>query len=414
METKYQKIASYEAKGDKLDKVLLLYSGGLDTSVMLTWIQENYGAELYTLTFNIGQTDDNFDEIKEKALKLGAKGAFVVDAQEEFANKYISKAIKANGNYQHGYHLFCPLGRAIIAKKAVEIAHQEGIDVIAHGATGKGNDQVRFDSYVTILDPDLKILAPVRESALTREEQKEYALKHNIPLQSHSKMYSYDQNLWGISAEGAEIEEIEKEPNTGKILLMNKMIDDTPENTAKLKIGFEEGLPVSLNGEKLPLLDIVKAMATLGAEYGVGTTNFVEDRIVGLKVRGVYEQPAAAILIKAHHELEKLVSTYEENEFKTMVDTKWAELVYRAQWYDPLMKNLNALIDKQNEKVDGEVTIELYKGNVTVTAMKSPHCLLDANLASFDTHQFNQQASASFIEHYSFQQKMAYKIGKNQ
>lgn len=407
MKNTYKKIATYEAKGP-IDKVLLLYSGGLDTSTMIKWIMENYKADVYTLTLNIGQTDNNFDEIKQKALDLGVKKALVVDAQKEFAEEYLTKAIKANADYQGGYHLFCPLGRALIAKKAVEVAHEEGISVIAHGATGKGNDQVRFDSYITILDPSIKILAPVREWSLTRKEQIEYAKKNNIPLQAHSKLYSYDQNLWGDSAEGGDIEDINLDPDLDEILIQNSQIESTSNEPSKITLEFKNGIPIEMNGQDVGLLIIIKALNLLGATHGIGTKYFVEDRIVGLKVRGIYEQPAAEILITAHKELEKLVSTGEENEFKQQVDSKWAHLCYKAKWYEPLTNNLNAFIDEQNKKVTGKISLTLFKGNVFVTSMSSPYSLIDSNLCSFDSHAFNQNASAPFIEHYSLQQKMAY------
>lgn len=405
----YHKIASYEAT-DPIKKVLLLYSGGLDTSVMIKWIMEKYKADVYTLTLNIGQTDDNFDEVKQKALNLGVKKAIVIDAQEEFAEDYLTKAIKANADYQGGYHLFCPLGRALISKKVVEVAQQEKLFVVAHGCTGKGNDQVRFDSYITILDPSIKIMAPVREYSMTRKEEIAYAKKHNIPLKTHSKLYSYDQNLWGDSAEGGEIEDVKLTPDLEKILIQNSQIKNSPAEPSTISIEFEKGIPVKLNGEKISLVNIIKALISLGSAHGIGTKIFTEDRIVGLKVRGVYEQAAAEILITAHKELEKIVSTYDENDFKSLVDQKWAALCYRAKWYEPLMEDLNSFIDHQNEKVTGKVTLILHKGNIIVASIDSPFSLIDKNLASFDSHGFNQQASAAFIEHYSFQQKMAYQI----
>lgn len=402
----YHKIATYEAK-ENIDKVLLLYSGGLDTSVMVKWIQETYGAEVYALTIDIGQNENDFEEIKQKALNLGAKKAILVNAQEEFANEYLSKAIKANVDYQHGYHLFCPLGRAVISKKAVEIAQQEGIKIIAHGSTGKGNDQVRFDSYVTTLDPSIKIMAPVRENSMTRNEELEYAKKHNIPIKIKNTLYSYDENLWGNSAEGSEICDVKLIPNMDQILIQNAGLKDALNTPSVVTIEFEKGIPVKINGHELSLVNIIKSLSALGAAHGVGTKILTEDRIVGLKVRGVYEEPAAAILVEAHKELEKVVSTFEENDFKEMVDHKWAALCYRAKWHEPLMDNINALIDKQNEKVSGIVKVQVFKGNVYILAIDSKYSLIDANMASFDTHEFNQAASAGFIEHYSFQQKMA-------
>lgn len=407
----YHKITTYEAK-EPIKKVLLLYSGGLDTSVMIKWIQEKYKAELTTLTLNIGQADENFDEIKSKAIKLGVKKAIVLNAEKEFAENYITKAIKANADYQDGYHLFCPLGRALISKKAVEIANKEKISVIAHGATGKGNDQVRFDSYITTLDPSIKILAPVREWALTRKEEIAYAKKHNIPLQSHSKLYSCDQNLWGISSEGGDIENVDAAPDLKKILIRNQPIEKTLNSPSIISIEFVKGIPVKLNDKEISLVNMIKALTKLGAEHGIGTKYFIEDRIVGLKIRGIYEQPAAEILIKAHKELEKLVSTKEELSFKTLVDNKWADLCYSAKWHEPLMDNLNSFIDAHSKKVTGIVKCSLFKGKVDIVSISSDYSLLNSNLASFDSNTFNQQASAAFIEHYSLQQKMAHQLAK--
>lgn len=410
MKTTYNKIASYEAKKGTFDKILLLYSGGLDTSCMVKWLKDEYKAEIYTLTINIGQGGD-FEQIKEKALKLGAKKAIFVDAKEEFANQYLTKAIKANANYQNGYHLFCPLGRAIIAKKAVEIANKEGIFVIAHGCTGKGNDQVRFDSYITTLNPQIKILAPVREYEMTRKEEIAYAKKYNIPVPEHNKEYSYDENLWGCSSEGGVICDIKEEPDLEKILTKNAAPFHEASAPSQIKIEFLKGVPIKLNGKALSLVNLIEAVAALGAAHGIGTKIFIEDRIFGLKVRGIYEQPAAHILTSAHTELEKLVSTKDENELKAIIDNKWAYLCYCAKWYDPLMKDLEAFIDKQNEKVTGVVTCKLYKGNMWIMSIDSPYSLLDAKLASFDiSGGFNQQAAAGFIELYGLQQKMAFNI----
>jgi len=411
MKSTYKKIASYEANG-KIDKVLLLYSGGLDTSVMIKWLMDNYGAEVTTLTVNIGQTDGNFEEVKQKALDLGVKKALVVDAQEDFAKEYLVKAVMANADYQGGgYHLFCPLGRIIIAEKAVEIAQQEKIKIIAHGATGKGNDQVRFDSYITTLNPEMKILAPVREWHLTRQEEIAYAKKHNIPISNHSKHYSYDENLWGNSAEGGEIEDIMQEPKLDKILIQNQLPTNAHDKPANLTIEFVEGVPVAINDHKIDFVNLIKALTALGSAHGIGTTYLTEDRIVGLKVRGICEQPAARILITAHKELEKLVSTYEENEFKSYVNNQWSAMCYRAHWYNPLMENLNKFILNHNKKVSGKVNCVLYKGNIHITSIDSPFSLIDCNLASFDTQGFNQGASAGFIEHYSLQTKMAKLVG---
>ncbi len=407
MITNYKKIASYEAKSN-IDKILLLYSGGLDTSVMIKWLMDKYKAEVTTLTVNIGQKDGDFEEIKQKALNLGVKKALFVDAQEQYAQECLTQAIKANADYQGGgYHLFCPLGRVMIAKIAVETAKQEGIWIIAHGATGKGNDQIRFDSYVTTLDPSMKILAPVREWQLTRKEEIAYAKEHNIPISSHNKLYSYDENLWGSSAEGGEIEDIKLSPELNKILIQNQPPQTCHDKESEIELEFLGGLPVALNGQKIDLVNLIKALTALGSTHGIGTTYLTEDRIVGLKVRGIYEQPAARILITAHKELEKLVSTYEELEFKTFADAKWSALCYRAQWFNPLMNSLNSYMTAANAKVTGKVKCVLYKGCIHVVSIDSPYSLLDAGLVSFDTCGFNQQASAGFIEHYSMQTRMA-------
>ncbi len=412
--TNYKKIASHEAHKGEFDKTVLLYSGGLDTSVMLKWIKETYDSDIIALTIDIGQNED-LGPIKQKALDLGAKEAYIIDAKEDFANNYIAKAIKANADYQGGYHLFCPLGRAIISKVGVEIAHKENAQVIAHGCTGKGNDQVRFEGYVTTLDPTLKTIAPVREWGMGREEELEYAHKHNIPVsQTAKKPYSYDENLWGDSAEGGEIEKISQVPPLDNILIQCAVPQNAPDQSEMLEIEFIEGLPVAVNGEKMPLIQIIQKLGKIGAKHAVGITHLIEDRVVGLKVRGIYEEPAAEILIQAHKNLEKLVCTREENEFKTMIDQKWAYLCYEAKWYHPLMNHLNAYIDDVNKKVTGKVKVELYKGKVYVVAAVSPYSLFNENLATFNKNAaFNQNASAGFIELWNLPQKTAYNLTKD-
>ncbi|MBT7702771.1 argininosuccinate synthase, partial [Candidatus Peregrinibacteria bacterium] len=287
--TNYKKVASHEAHKGEFDKVVLLYSGGLDTSTMLKWIGDHYNADVIAVTIDIGQGDD-YEQVKNKALKLGAKKAYVVDAKEEFSNEYLAKAIKANADYQDGYHLFCPLGRAIISKIAVDIAHKEGAQVVAHGCTGKGNDQVRFEGYINALDPSLKTIAPVREWSMGRGEQIEYAKKNNIPIgQSYDKIYSYDENMWGDSAEGGEIETLDQVPNLENILLNCSTPEKAPNTPSIIELEFENGLPVGINGTKMSLCEIITTVAKIGKEHAIGITHIIEDRIVGLKVRGIYE-----------------------------------------------------------------------------------------------------------------------------
>ncbi len=412
--TNYLKVASHEAKKGEFKKCVLLYSGGLDTSVMLKWIKDEYEADVIAVTIDIGQKDD-FEMIKKKALDLGAISAYVVDAKEEFANNFLSKAIKANADYQGGYHLFCPLGRAIISKVAVEVAEKENAEVVAHGSTGKGNDQLRFEGYITTLNPKLKTIAPVREWGMGRDEELAYAQKHNIPVkQTAAKMYSYDENLWGDSAEGGEIEELDKIPNLDNILITCDTPAKAKDEAELIEIEFANGLPISLNGKKMSLFEIISALNTIGAAHAIGLTHLIEDRVVGLKVRGVYEEPAAEILIQAHRALERLVCTREENEFKTMVDQKWAYLCYEAKWFHPLMHHLNAYIDDVNKKVEGKATINLYKSRAVVVATESKYSLFDKHLSTFNKGQgFNQNASPGFIEIFNIPQKSAYNFTKH-
>ena len=411
----YKKVASHEAKKGEFDKTVLLYSGGLDTSILLKWIQDEYESDIIALCIDIGQKDDDLDAVKQKALDLGAKKSYVIDAKDEFANEYLSKAIKANADYQGGYHLFCPLGRAVISKVGVDIAHKEGAQVIAHGCTGKGNDQVRFEGYITTLDPKLKTIAPVREWSMGRGEQLEYAHKHGIPVSATSdKIYSYDANLWGDSAEGGEIENIGEEPNFEKCLINCVLPEKAPDTPEYVELNFENGVPVAVNGESMSLLKVIEKCNEMGAAHGVGIMPLIEDRIVGMKVRGIYEEPGAEIIIQAHKNLEKLVCTGDENEYKTMIDQKWAYLCYGAKWYHPLMSHLNAYIDNVNKKVCGKVKVKLYKGKAMVVSASSPFSLFDENLSTFmKNNAFNQNASAGFIEHYNLSQKLGYNSMSN-
>lgn len=410
-ETTYQKTASHEAHKGTFDTCLLLYSGGLDTSVMLKWIQEEYACDVIALTINIGQTADNLEKIREKALYLGAKDAFVVDARAEFA-QLCAEAVKANADYQGGYALGCPLGRVMISKIAVQVAAEMNCQVIAHGCTGKGNDQVRFEGYITTLNPELKIIAPVREWSMGREEEIAYAEANGIPVEQTQKApYSYDENMWANTGEGGEIEDPGKIPPLENILKWCNTPKQAPDEEALLNIQFEQGIPVALSGTNYPLEEIIAQLNSVGGTHGVGYFHLIEDRIVGLKVRGVYENPAAHILIKAHKNLEQLVSTREENELKTILDQKWAYLCYGAKYFEPVMDNIRAYINEQNKKVSGNVTVRLYKGNCEVVALTSPNSLFDENLATFNTSaHFNQNASAGFIELWNLPQKTAYQL----
>ena len=410
----YVKVASYEGKKGEVKKVVLLYSGGLDTSVLLKWIQVEYKAEVIALTIDIGQVADDLEAIKKKAIKLGAIKTFVIDAKDEFAEEYIAHGIKANASYQEGYHLATPIGRPLLAKWAVKIAALEGADAIAHGCTGRGNDQVRIEGTALALNPDIKIIAPIREWSMGRLEELEYAKKHGIPVtHTKEKPYSYDENMWGISGEGGEIENPAEIPPLEKILLQNALPENAPDLAEMVELEFVKGLPVTLNGEQLKLADLILKLNKIGAKHGIGTNIHLEDRIIGMKIRDIFEAPAAEIIISAHKKLEHYVSTRREYEFKELVDQKWAYLCYDGLWYEPLMNDLNAFIDNVNQKVTGKVKIKLYKGNLQVLALETPNTIFEEKLATFMVSEgLNQNASAGFIEHFTLQMKLAQRAEK--
>ncbi len=409
----FPRTATYQADPAEVGRVLLLYSGGLDTSVMLRWIQEQYGAEIVTLTVDLGQPGEDWDVVVGKARDLGAVESVVVDARKEFAEDYVLPALKANALYGGGYPLFTALGRPLIAKLAVEQARATGCDTIAHGCTGKGNDQVRLEATVATLAPDLKVIAPVREWQMGREEEIAYAREHGIPVKGGTEAppYSIDDNLWGRSSEGRAIEDLSAPPPDDVFNLVTAP-EDAPDAPEDLRITFEAGRPVALNGERLPLVDLLERTAEAGARHGVGIVDHIEDRVVGLKVRDLYEVPAAAILIEAHRDLEKLVSTVHQNEFKHILDRKWAYLCYSGLWYDPLREDLDAYIDSANRYVTGEITVRLYKGTARVVARQSPYAVYDQSLAGFGESggEFSQHASPGFIELFTLQSRMAHRI----
>lgn len=413
--TTYKKVASHEAKKWEFTKCLLLYSGWLDTSVMLKWIQEEYECEVIALTIDIGQTADNLGEIKQKAINLWAKEAIVYDAKKEFAEKYLSLAIKANADYQWWYALSTPLWRIIISEIAVKIAKEYDCQVIAHGCTWKWNDQVRFEWYITTLNPNLKTIAPVREWWMWRDEEIKYAIKNNIPIKQKAETpYSYDENMWWNTWEWWEIENPELTPPLEKILQWCKTLENAKNKEEEVSITFEKWVPKKINNIEKNIYEIIMELNKIWAQHWVWVFHLIEDRFVWLKVRWVYENPAATILIQAHKNLEKLVSTREENELKTFLDTKWAYLTYAAKWFDPVIENINAFINKQNEKVTWEVKVKLFKWNVTIVAVKSENSLFNHNLATFNKNSnFNQNSSAWFIEIYNLPQKTAYNLKHN-
>lgn len=394
---------------DEIDHALLMYSGGLDTSVMLTWIQDKYEADVSTFTVDVGQREAHLKQVKEKALDLGAKNAFVIDAKEQFAEEYIATSIKANGLYQDSYPLSTALARPLMSEIAVEYANAEGISAIAHGSTGKGNDQVRFEASITALDDSINVLAPIRKWDMGRDEELAYAEENGIPIPvDEGSPYSIDENLWGRSVECGELENPSTEPPEDVHELTNP-VSETPDEAEYVQLDFENGVPVGLNGEKMDLVPLIKELNELAGKHGVGLIDMVEDRIVGLKSREIYETPAAAVILKAHEELEKYCSTRHENGFKPTVDKKWAEMVYQGLAFDPLMSDLNAYIDKVNEKVKGEVKLKLFKGKATVTGRSSENGLYSYSLATYDEGStFDQSSSEGFIDIWSLPTRVGF------
>ncbi|HWW91432.1 MAG TPA: argininosuccinate synthase [Solirubrobacteraceae bacterium] len=405
--------ASYEADPDQVHRVLLLYSGGLDTSVMLKWIQDEYDAEVVCLTVNLGQPGEDYEVIKGKAIQLGALESHVVDARVQFASEYLSPAIKANALYGAGYPLFTALGRPLIAKLAVEHARRHGCDTIAHGCTGKGNDQVRIEATVATLAPELKVIAPVRSWQMGREEEIEYAREHGIPVKGGTEAapYSIDDNLWGRSSEGRWIEDLGHPPEDDVFQLVTRP-EAAPDEPELVELTFERGIPVGLNGERCGLVELIEAAADIGARHGVGIIDQIEDRIVGLKVRDIYEAPAAALILAAHQELERLVCTIHQNQFKPQLDRQWAFLVYAGLWWEPLRSDLDAYMDEVNERVTGSIGLKLFKGAARVVTRASANAVYDASLASFSQSGglFSQAASPGFIELWSLQSRMAWRL----
>jgi argininosuccinate synthase len=405
--------ASYEADPGSVRRVLLLYSGGLDTSVMLKWIQDSYGAEVVCLTVNLGQPGEDYEVIEGKALRLGALECHVVDAREEFAREYVARAIRCNAIYGSGYPLFTALGRPLIAKLAVAQARASGCDTIAHGCTGKGNDQVRIEATIATLAPELKVIAPVRSWQMGRDEEIAYAREHGIPVKGGTEAapYSIDDNLWGRSSEGRWIEDLAHAPEDDVFSLVTRP-QDAPEQPQTIVIEFERGIPVALDGERLELVELIERVGSIGARHGVGIVDHVEDRIVGLKVRDIYEAPAAAIILPAHEELERLVCTIHQNQFKPALDRHWAYLVYAGLWWEPLRADIDAYAEAVNARVSGTIGVRLYKGRAQVVTRASENAVYDAQLASFAQSGglFSQSSSPGFIELFSLQSRLAWRL----
>lgn len=386
------------------EKIVLAYSGGLDTSVLIKWLQEKYDASVITVTVDVGQ-QENLKESEEKAKKLGVVRHYSIDAKQEFAANYIFPAVKANALYEGKYPISTSLSRPLIASKMVEIADKEGASAFAHGCTGKGNDQVRFDVSIGSLAPDLKIIAPVREWGLTRDGEIEYAIAHGIPVSLSAKSYSIDQSLWGRSIECGPLENPEQEPPE-EAFEWTVPPEKAPSTPEYVTIKFEGGVPTALNGENLDPVTLIETLNRVAGKHGVGRIDHIEDRLVGIKSREVYECPAATVILEAHKDLEKMVLTRHEVSFKEGIDAQWTFLAYTGLWMDPLREDLEGFIDKTQERVEGEVRVKLYKGGLRVVGRSSPMSLYDLNLATYDIKTtFNQAFSKGFIELWGLQTK---------
>ncbi len=386
-------------------KVALAYSGGLDTTVAIRWLQEKYGAEVYTVTVDVGQEED-FKEIEEKAYKSGAVKHYHIDARQKFAEEYVARAIKANALYEGEYPLSSALSRPLIAEEVAKIALREGCDAVAHGCTGKGNDQLRFDATFAATAPDLKILAPVREWNMNREDEIEYALKNGLPINPRKSRFSIDENLWGRSIEAAELEDPWTEPPNEAFKLV-KPLEETPNTPEELVIGFTGGIPTSLNGENSTMLEIIGKLNKIGGQHGYGVIDHIEDRVIGLKSREVYEAPAALILIKTHMDLEKMILGRRHLSFKQQIDKTWAEMIYSGLWADPLRKALDAFIDESQKNVTGEVRIKLYKGTMRITGRRAEKAAYAKEIITYSRESlFDQKAGEGFSKLWSLETRL--------
>ena len=385
---------------NKIKKVVLAYSGGLDTSIIIPWLKENYdGCEVIAVAGNVGQGKE-LKGLEEKAIKTGASKLYIADLTDEFVDDYVFPTLKAGAVYEGKYLLGTSFARPVIAKRIVEIALQEGADAICHGCTGKGNDQVRFELTIKAFAPNMKIIAPWRIWDLkSRDEEIDYAEAHNVPLAiSRETNYSKDKNLWHLSHEGLDLEDPANEPMYDKILELGVSPEKAPDKPTYVTISFEKGVPVAIDGVKMKGSDIVAKLNELGGANGIGIADIVENRLVGMKSRGVYETPGGTILYHAHEVLETLCLDKETMHFKQHVAVKFADLVYNGQWFTPLREALSAFVDSTQQTVTGDVKLKLYKGNIINAGVTSPYSLYDEDIATFaEDDVYDQKDSAGFI-----------------
>ena len=391
-----------------MKKIVLAYSGGLDTTVSIKWLQEKYNAEVITATVELGQKED-LDEIASNAKKIGVLKHYSIDAKDEFVTDYVFPCIKANGFYEKKYPLSTALARPLIASKLVEIANKENAFGVAHGCTGKGNDQVRFDVTVKALNPKLKVIAPVREWNLSRDDELKFAKEKGLPVKEKTSVFSTDQNIWGRSIESGSLEDPNNEPPEDAFKWVNS-IEKTPDKPDYLELGFEEGIPISINGERMKGTEIISHVNEIAGNHGIGILDHMEDRLVGIKSREVYECPAAVSIMEAHYDLEKLVLTRHELEFKANVETQWVWLIYSGLWVDPLRDALEAFIDVTQRKVKGKVKLKMFKGGLRVVSRSSSNSLYDTELATYMSEStFDQRAAEGFINIWGLASEIAKK-----
>lgn len=384
----------------KYNKVVLAYSGGLDTSIIIPWLKETYGCEeVIAVVGNVGQNEE-LNGLEEKAISTGASKIYIEDIREEFVNEYIFKTLQAGAVYEGKYLLGTAFARPIIAKRLVEIAQSENADAICHGCTGKGNDQVRFELAIKSFSPDMPIIAPWRIWDIkSREEEIEYALNKGIPLNiTPETNYSKDKNLWHLSHEGLDLEDPKNEPNYKEILEMSKTLEDAPNEATYITLGFENGIPTFLNGEKIGGVKLIETLNKIGGENAIGIIDLVENRLVGMKSRGVYETPGGTILYYAHKALESLCLDRETMHYKEVISLKFADIVYNGQWYTPLREALSSFVSKTQENVTGEVKLKLYKGNIVTAKISSPYSLYNEEFATFgEDNVYDQNDAEGFI-----------------
>jgi len=388
------------------NKIVVAYSGGLDTSVMVKWLKENYEAEIITFTGNLGQTKELIG-LEEKAINSGASKAYVEDLTKTFLEEYAFPALKAGAMYEEAYPMACSLGRPLLAKTLVDVARKEGANMVAHGCTGKGNDQVRFEVSVGALAPDLQNLAPLRTWEFkSREEEIDYAKKHNIPvLVTKDKPYSIDENIWGTAIECGVLEDPMAEP-PADAYQHTVAPENAPDIAETVSIEFEKGIPISVNGKKLDSVSLVKILNDIAGKNGVGRIDLIENRLVGIKSREVYESPAATVLHFAHKELERITLEKSVAHYKIKIAQEYSDLIYNGLWFTPLREALQAFIDKTQEKVTGLVILKLYKGTIRIVGRTSPYSLYDPALATYTAEdQFDHTASEGFIKIYGLPYK---------